>query len=707
MGDIRQGLATGKDSRFLRMFWEAPDDSWVPFAKGGEDAWLLPRINKSILWGERGEEVRRYSGGNGTPSEELYFREGLTYTVAKRSGRRFGYLNSGSIFGHKGSVFIPDRATWQALSYTNSRLFTYLMLCQTSERMWEVGTVSKVPWREELEKIAELEELSKEAVALLISKRQHEFVSPYYDGPHLLAPLGENESLPHYDHPHRELRDKLPVREPDERVEVSASLSEIAVAASRHLEQIEADLQSCSEAIDEAVFNCFDINDKQQETILQEIALRTIEDPRETEEFKPESITEPTDEFPEMVKNLILHFAIKAIHEDDDGIVPISEVQGEKDILACIEEEFERVFGEYADDRLAEADQVLGTRSAAEEAYPNLRYWLENELFEYHVSKFEQTPIIWRLTTKRLIPDSVGEGFTCLVDYHQTDANLFDRLQNRYLESRKTLLRERRSAANERRNDAGLSASEQAEATETFERCDSGLQQLNEFEEVLRELSESSPRDWSDKNRELARNLKTKVRKFREQTESYLDTLDDLASLDDVDMEALFSETFYDRINENRDEWSNGLEDLERACKAYSQSGDEPVEANLYDLFSYFEDDLLGTVWPTSTGILLMTYYFEDFESGNQMLTDEEPSKRGQLLSELAEGVEEYQELGEEISESCNTLSKEIPSDWETRALSEVTTAGYQPKRKHGVVINITPLAEKNIVPEIVEDKVL
>lgn len=67
----------------------------------------------------------------------------------------------------------------------------------------------------------------------------------------------------------------------------------------------------------------------------------------------------------------------------------------------------------------------------------------------------------------------------------------------------------------------------------------------------------------------------------------------------------------------------------------------------------------------------------------------------------------EFKALAEEIDDRCQSVYKQIPSDWEDRALSEVTTAGYQPNHKHGVAINITPLAEKSVVPEIVEDKVL
>jgi len=363
------------------------------------------------------------------------------------------------------------------------------------------------------------------------------------------------------------------------------SLTDTLTAAAKHLERIEADLQSCADAIDEAVFDCFDITDYQRETVLQEIALRTIEDPREREEYDPESITEPGDDFPEMVKDLLLHLAIRTVHEDDDGIVPLSDVDGEDGLLSRIEDEFDRLFSEHASARLAEVDQILGSRTADEEAYPNLREWLEDDLFDYHVSTFDRTPILWRLTTERLVSDPEGEGFACLVDYHQLDAGVFDRLQNRYLEPRKALLRERRSAANRRRGDDSLSASEKAAAAEEYARSESGLEQIDVFEERLSELAQSSPREWPEANQQTAEEAVETVADFREETASRLETLEELAAIDDVDMGDLFSPSFYETVQKNQDEWLDALDDLESAFEAYAADGSEPVEAHLYDLF--------------------------------------------------------------------------------------------------------------------------
>jgi hypothetical protein len=667
---------------------------------------LLPRVDRTIYWGDNGSEIKRHPGSY-PRNEEYYFEEVLTYTYLKEGGRRFGYLNPGSLFDHAGKIFAPKVDTWSILGYANTDLVTYLMLGQTPDRHWEVSHVSKLPYDNELEELGRLKTLPKDAVGYLISKRQYEINSPYYVSPILLAVLGIREPLAIHDHPHRELREQLDVYLPSASVSTGESLEEVGIAAAKHLETIEANLQDCAEEINTTVFDYFEISEDQRKDVLQEIGLRTNEDPQNRENHNPEDVTELPDNFPEMVKDLLLHLAIRVLHKDGDGIVPISDVEEEDNLLTRIEAEFERLFGDHAPRRLAEVDQVLGSRTADEEAYPNLREWLEDDLFDYHVSTFDRTPILWRLTTERLVSDPKGEGFACLVDYHQLDTGVFDRLQSRYLEPRKSLLRERRSAANRRRGDDSLSASEKAAAAEEYARCESGLEQIGVFEERLSELAQSSPREWPEANQQTAADAVPAVTEFREETASRLETLEELAELDEVDMGDLFSPSFYETVQGNQDEWLDALDDLESAFEAYAADGSEPVEAHLYDLFEYY-DDLVGSTHYASNGILFMTYYFGKFEdAGQAKIDDGGVSKRERLLSELATGLEEYENLANEIAEACDAVASDISSNWEDRALAEITTAGYRPNRKHGVEINIRPLADAKVVPETVEDDVL
>jgi hypothetical protein len=252
---------------------------------------------------------------------------------------------------------------------------------------------------------------------------------------------------------------------------------------------------------------------------------------------------------------------------------------------------------------------------------------------------------------------------------------------------------------------------ERVEANERYERCADALEQIDEFEDAVREISREEERDLSDEHRELADSLADKVREFREETKKRLDTLDDLRDMmTENEFEETFSPGFWDKVNEWRDEWIDALEDLERACEEYAKPNDEPVEAHLYDLFDYFNWRLKGSDHYSSSGILFMTYYFER-EGGEYTDEEGEPNEnlgdKNEKLALLASRLDDYKSLADEVGEDCDTLDSAIHSEWSDRALSEITTTGYDPNRKHGVAINIQPLADGDIVPEIVEDKVV
>jgi hypothetical protein len=278
---------------------------------------------------------------------------------------------------------------------------------------------------------------------------------------------------------------------------------------------------------------------------------------------------------------------------------------------------------------------------------------------------------------------------------------------NRYLEPQKAALRDKKTSANRRRNDDDLTSAERATANAKFERFNSALEQIIVFEEELQGLMKESPRDWSPTHQHSAQELKEKVERFREETQNRLNILDQLANHAEVDMADLFTETFYSTVQEQRGEWIDALYDLEEACEAYSRDATQPVEAHHYDLFDYFED-LIGSTHFASNGILFTTYYFED---GEAYLEDGSPrdglQEATELLAQLAVDLEEYISLAREINDGCQKLREEIPSSWSQRALSEVTTNGYRPNRKHGVAINITPLVDAGIVPEVVEERVI
>jgi hypothetical protein len=730
-----QGLATGNNSRFLEYHWASNGGS-LPYAKGGTDAWILPQMYLTVNWGEEGKEIKRYSGSV-VRNEDLYQKPGLTWTYVKRTGRRFGLLPNGSIFDQKGPLLYSEEVSrWTLMSALNSSLYHTLFLSLTPEREWNISDVGRVPWLKDIEGVDQLKQLSKKQYRIQSERNHHNPRSRYYIGPPLLPDRDSIEFF--YNHSH------LVESEGYSSSDFSGSSAKKSITASaqaanrRELQRLQQ-LEDIDDDIDRHIYDAVNISEEVRKYVHQEIFLRTSESPEDREVPDPESVPEVPENIDAQVKNLVHHFAMKAVREESDGLIPVHGADNQTDMLDRIVELFEDAYGEYAEERLVEVDDILGAEAATEEAYPNLRAFIEDDLFDYHVDRLENTPIVWKLTTERLLADSTGEGFACFLDYHSIDSGLFDRLANQYLEPRKADLRERRSAANRRRSDDSLSASEQAEAAEQYERCASGLDQISVFEDVLQELGSVDERDFSQEERVLFEDLAPKVAAFRGETRKRVDTL---AELHERKGEAWFKDTFsnkfWETVDEWRDEWLDALEELEGACEGYAKPTDEPVEAHLADLFDYFNRRLKGSDHYSSTGILFMTYYFE--REGSDLLNDdgqphdhltEEESRLASLAMGLDdssivdkeyleavaddEGLDsvddlplaEFKALAEEIDDRCQAVDKRIPSDWSDRALSEITTAGYQPNHKHGVEINITPLADAEIVPKTVDDDVM
>lgn len=719
LGVARQGIATGDNDRFLSYFWEVETDDWVPFTKGGEDAWTLPQINQSILWGKEGREVRAFPGGNGTPSEEYYFSESLTYTYMKSSGRRFGYLHPYSIFGHAGNVLIPNNDTWTVLGYGNSSLITYLMACQDPGRHWEVGNVSKLPWYPDLAEEHQLESRSRDIAGLLLYQRMSHFDSPYYTSPRILRLIvDESPPSPYASHPHRELIEETELPVFERGVEASTPLEDLALEVTRIDEEIKTKLERYAHDIDTAVFEFFELDEDLRREILTEISLRTNENPQLNPKFEVEEVSQPK-EYDTLIRDLVLHFTLKAVLESDDGIVPTDSQQESYDsITDLVIEQFERVFGEHAEQRLNEVDDELGDLRYTDVAYPNLEQWLKEEMFEYHLDRFENAPILWRLTSQRLVSEEEVEGFGCFIDYHRFDQSSFDQIQSNYLEERKDVLNDLRAAADRRRNNDSLSDSDQSEAADDFHRYEGARRQIEAFEKQILELPQSRERDWNDETQNLAADLQSDIEALCERLENRLDAFEELVEISDEEWLAeTFTDTFTEYVMDEKEEWFTALDCGIEACAGYTSGSDSPVPPHYYDYIGYCQDNI-GSTSHHRNGVLFLHHYFgdKDFRS---LVEDGQPREgmdtRKTLLGRLAAGIDRDVEIGDRIKEQCDELLREVSvtwdgsssSDWEGRALDEIMTGGYEPVKKHGVAVNIRPLAEEQIVPEIVEEDVL
>ena len=174
--EVRQGLATADDFRFVRAFWEVnpgriarsreeirAGGRWSPFAKGGEYSPFWADVFLLVDWEDDGRRIkahvdRQYPYLDGkvdwvVKNQAYYFRPGLTWSSRTNSAMAVRVLPAGCIFSHKGpALFASDPLLH--LGWLDSRVVRLLIDATSASaeedktdvsRSYEVGIVQSLP----------------------------------------------------------------------------------------------------------------------------------------------------------------------------------------------------------------------------------------------------------------------------------------------------------------------------------------------------------------------------------------------------------------------------------------------------------------------------------------------------------------------------------------------------------------------------------
>lgn len=159
--EVRQGLATADDFRFVRAFWEVDPTKigrsreetfrgkrWVPFAKGGEYSPYYADIHLVVDWEEDGRRIRETGRKARVQSVQYYFRPGLTWPHRTQGGFNPRVLPKGCVFSNKGDAMFTGSMSHALIgaSWLNSRTCDRIMESLAHFGSYEVGLVKKLPW---------------------------------------------------------------------------------------------------------------------------------------------------------------------------------------------------------------------------------------------------------------------------------------------------------------------------------------------------------------------------------------------------------------------------------------------------------------------------------------------------------------------------------------------------------------------------------
>ncbi|MCC7280697.1 MAG: BREX-1 system adenine-specific DNA-methyltransferase PglX [Chromatiaceae bacterium] len=153
VADLKWGLFTADDPRFLRLWWEViPGDDWYTYFKGGAFARYVYVSDLLVDWRFEGRAIKENRDSQGhsrsrLPNPEFYFRKGLTFPNVTFKGLAVRALPADSIFSLKGPGIFPksESQLYGLMAFLNSRVAELFVAAQSPTRRWDLAQIGRIP----------------------------------------------------------------------------------------------------------------------------------------------------------------------------------------------------------------------------------------------------------------------------------------------------------------------------------------------------------------------------------------------------------------------------------------------------------------------------------------------------------------------------------------------------------------------------------
>lgn len=162
--DVKQGLATGDNGRFVRFWWEVPQgriafgcadreeaartgSKWFPYNKGGTPVPWWGNQEHVVNWQSDGRELFDARPKSVIRNPQFYFRPLVTWSNIGNNGARFRLIPEGFVFDVAGmSAFPTDESKrLNLLGYLNSSLLRQGLNILAPTFNYQVGDVARLP----------------------------------------------------------------------------------------------------------------------------------------------------------------------------------------------------------------------------------------------------------------------------------------------------------------------------------------------------------------------------------------------------------------------------------------------------------------------------------------------------------------------------------------------------------------------------------
>lgn len=501
--DVKQGIATSNNNRFLRYWWEitGSNQSYYPYSKGGEYAKWAGNLWIYINWEENNVEYIKVKGR--LQNRNYYFREGITYSGSGSKGTSFRIFPKDCLFDVGGScIFLTDIYSnrYYLLAFLNSKICFYIAECLNPTVNTQVGDLQRVPFIIPSKGIEELvSALSEQNISIkhyidscfIIDKNfksspigytkdiNSELFSFYVSSNGYLSISLLNEAIINgkiFDVYELSVHDRQMVLDKEGLPVGDYSVSSQAKEAYKEWLSTNTEFTASPEVWEH--IDSLEINEDQPhiddfESLYQnnngweEFCIKHKMNPIEVwYQFKNAGILPPQCT-QVLAFELITDVIRSVLAKDDDGVIPLTERMGEEQLAGRIEQEL--VERGYNSAQISQIIQLLGTP---------LDKYLQDKFFKQlsdHLNLFmylPKTPFIWHLTS------GPHHAIELYISIYKWSRDTVFRIKSVYIANRETALNDRLSGIDI------STANGQLEAAELKEQ----LKELKVFAEKIDEL---------------------------------------------------------------------------------------------------------------------------------------------------------------------------------------------------------------------------
>ncbi len=176
LANIRQGLATGNNKEYLRLWYEVDPSEisfhskslaeffqtkkkYAPYNKGGSQTkWY--KTSKTVIKFDQTSFNQLQKQGNHLPSKEYYFQEGITWSLFGFNSFNVCYKENGYVFDVSGSTMFVKKP-WEKyiLAYLSSNVAFFFLSAIAPTVNFQVGNLASLPVIIDEKKVVEINKI--------------------------------------------------------------------------------------------------------------------------------------------------------------------------------------------------------------------------------------------------------------------------------------------------------------------------------------------------------------------------------------------------------------------------------------------------------------------------------------------------------------------------------------------------------------------